>query len=134
LYIFLISSLFYFFHLSNLVSIILIAIVFVWNHFLNWFCFMISPFFGFFIIKFNLYFFIAIFCSLASFLNWFVINFLIRPGSKVSWIVSFQDLTRFRMFAQICLVFYFSVSKLFFSCLILQYLFNWKLGSVFFFF
>ena len=38
------------------------------------------------------------------------------------------------MFAQVCLVFYFSVSKLIVSCLILQYLFNWKLGSVFFFF
>jgi hypothetical protein len=85
---------------------------FVWNHFLNWFCFTILPFFGFFLPTiFNPHYFDCHF-FLGSFLNWFVINFLIGPEFRVSWVANFKDLTSFRMFTRVCWVFYFSLSKL----------------------
>jgi len=41
-------------------------------------------------------------------------NLFIRPRSRVSWITSFKDLIKLKIFALICLVFYFPLSKLIF--------------------
>jgi hypothetical protein len=94
--------------------------------------FTISPFF--FPIRFDPYSFdCQFFFGFGKFfklifLNWFVIHFLIEPGSSVSQVAGFKNLTKFRMVSLVHSVF-FSLSKLFFfSYFIIQYLFNWKLN------
>jgi hypothetical protein len=99
-----------FFHLLNLI-IILFNAIFIWNNFLNWFCFTIHPL-SFFLSNLIFIFFIVNFFSLTSFLNWFVINFLIELGFKVSRVASFKDFTRFMMFPEFAWFFYFTLSKL----------------------
>jgi len=46
------------------------------------------------------------------FLKWFIINFLIGFRTRVSQVVSFWDLSRSRMFVQVCLVFFSPSSKI----------------------
>jgi hypothetical protein len=92
----------------------------------------------FFSIKFNPnYFDCQFFCFdkflKLLFLNWFIINFLIEPRSRVVWVASFKDLTRFRMFFQVCLVF-FSFSKLIFFLFYPIVFIQLKIGFLFFFY
>jgi hypothetical protein len=81
---------------------------FVRNHFLNWFCFTISPSFVFFLSN-NLIFILLIvnFFALTSFLNWFVIKFLIENEFRILRVASFKYLTRFMMFSRFAWFFIF---------------------------
>jgi len=93
---------------------------FIWNNFLNWFCFTILPSFVFFPVKFNSYsfdcyfFFIDNFFKLI-FLNWFIINFLIELGSRVLRVASFKDFIKFMMFPGFACCFFFLCLSLFLS-------------------
>ena len=76
--------------------------------------FTISPFF---FIRFDPHSFDCPFFCFGKFfklifLNWFVIHFLIEPRFSVSQFVGFKNLTKFRMFSLVHLVF-FPLSKLF---------------------